>query len=255
MRWRAKPDGSCRSTSAPRSLPASRSARRGWSRSGLRPVPPELYDGWSEGVSPEARYSQRQSVTLAFLVALQLLPARQRVALLLRDVVGWQAQECAELLGITVAAVNSALQRARETIAARGGEEPLPPRSSDESALLSRYVRAWEGADINALVAVLHEDATLAMPPLPHWIAGSAAIGVSMQQMVFAPTGPGAFRCGPVFEANGQPSLAVYQRDAQSGEMRAAAVHLLALGDGAIVSMMAFLDPSLFPSFGLPATI
>jgi RNA polymerase sigma-70 factor, ECF subfamily len=214
----------------------------------LGPCPRELYE--TAEPSPEARVAARESVTLAFLVALQLLPAKQRVVLILRDVVGWEAAECAELLELSVAAVNSALQRARETLAARATKVSPTIDDADTSALLSRYVEAWELADVNALVALLHEDATLAMPPLPQWIAGASAIGASIGAMVFGPAGPGAFKLVRT-EANGQPALAAYQRDRDSGELRATALHVLELRQGRIDAITAFLDPSLFPAFGL----
>lgn len=221
----------------------------------LEPCPEDLYTATE--MSPEARYGERESVALAFLVALQVLPAKQRVVLILKDVVGWEATECAELLGLSVAAVNSALQRARETLASRSDAQraSVPPvDDARTSTLLSRYVEAWEKADTSALVALLHEDATLAMPPLAEWVAGAQAIGASIGSMVFGPGGEGAFRLVPT-EANGQPAFAAYQRDPGSGELRAAAVHVLEMEDGHVMSICAFLDPSLFVKFGLPSVL
>ncbi|HZS41483.1 MAG TPA: sigma-70 family RNA polymerase sigma factor [Polyangia bacterium] len=221
----------------------------------LEPCPASLYE--SAEPSPEARIGQRESVTLAFLVALQLLPARQRAVLILRDVLGWQASECGELLEISVAAVNSALQRARETLASRAPALRAEPRALDDAetrALLSRYVHAWERADVDALVALLHEDATLAMPPLAEWLAGAAAIRASIAAMVFAPAGPGAFRLLRT-EANGRPAFAAYQRDRASGELRAASLHVLDVRDGRIAAITAFLDPSLLAAFELPGRL
>src|SRR5262249_37132122 len=156
-----------------------------------------------------------ESVALAFLTALQLLPARQRAVLILRDVLGWEAAECAELLDDSVAAVNSALQRARATVAARAEKKhhaTLRAEGDQTASLLARYVRAWEEADVGALVALLHEDATLAMPPLPAWIRGAAAIGASIRSMVLPPEARGQLRFLPT-RANGLPALAAYQRD------------------------------------------
>jgi RNA polymerase sigma-70 factor (ECF subfamily) len=221
----------------------------------LEPCPEDLYAATE--MSPEARYGERESVALAFLVALQLLPAKQRVVLILRDVVGWEATECAELLGLSVAAVNSALQRARETLASRSEAQRASLPTIDDagtSTLLSRYVQAWELADTSALVALLREDATLAMPPFAEWVAGAEAIGASIGSMVFVPAGPGAFRLVPT-EANGQPAFAAYQRDPESGELRATAIHALEIEDGRVVSICAFLDPSLFVKFGLPSVL
>lgn len=220
----------------------------------LEPCPADLYQ--SNDPSPEARIGQRESVTLAFLVALQLLPAKQRVVLILRDVLGWQAAECAELLELTVAAVNSALQRAHETLASRAPDlrAAPPPIDSADTALLSRYVQAWELADVDALVALLHEDATLAMPPLPQWLLGAQAIGAAIQKMVFAPAGPGTFRLVKT-EANARPAFAAYQRDRESGELHLYALHILELKNARVTSMMAFLDPALMNEFGLPGVL
>jgi RNA polymerase sigma-70 factor, ECF subfamily len=218
----------------------------------LQPCPAEFYA--SAELSPAAHYDRRQSVALAFLVAIQLLPARQRAVLILHDVLGFQAAECAGFLDLTTAAVNSSLQRARGTLGAQERElSPAPPTSA-QSAVLERYVRAWESADVDALVALLLDDATLEMPPLPQWLRGAGAIGQSIGGMVFAAAGPGAFRLVPT-EANGQPAFAAYQLDRDCGEMWAMALHVLGLSDGRIASITAFLDPSLLPAFGLPATI
>jgi RNA polymerase sigma-70 factor (ECF subfamily) len=179
------------------------------------------------------------------------LPPKQRAVLILHDVLGFQASETADLLDVSVAAVNSALQRARTTLASRDGElRPAPP-TNDDSALLARYVQAWERADVDALVALLREDATLAMPPLTQWLVGAGAIGASLGSMVFAPAGPGALRLVPT-EANGQPAFGAYLRDRQTGEMRAMALHILDLREGHIASITAFLDSSLLGAFGLP---
>ena len=215
----------------------------------VEPCPADFYQ--SPEPSPHARYEMRQSVALGFLVAIQVLPARQRAALILRDVVGFQAEECAELLGLSAAAVNSALQRARTTLASRI-EERRPTRpTADDLAVLEQYVRAWERADVDALVAVLLKDATLAMPPLSQWLAGADAIGASIGSMVFAAAGPGGLRLVRS-EANGQPAFAAYQRNRDSGQMQAMALQVLELRDGRVASITAFLDPSLLQPFGLP---
>jgi RNA polymerase sigma-70 factor (ECF subfamily) len=222
----------------------------------LEPCPAELYADDDVGRSPEARYEQRESMTLAFLVALQLLPPKQRAVLILRDVLGWEASECATLLDLSVASVNSALQRARETLASKAAGERAAPRAPDleVTALLARYVEAWEHADVGRLVSLLHEDATLVMPPIPTWIAGARSIGDAIGAMVFGPAGAGAFRMVRT-EANGRPALATYQRDRETGELRASSIHVLEVHDGRITSIDAFLDGSLFPRFGLPATL
>jgi RNA polymerase sigma-70 factor (ECF subfamily) len=205
----------------------------------LEPAPSELAD---VAPSPEARVSQRESVALAFLVALQRLPPRQRAVLILRDVLGWQASECGELLELSVAAVNSALQRARETMARPGEKKPVLD-DKEKEMLLKRYVQAWEQSDVEALVSILHEDATLAMPPVAEWLQGARAIGASIQAMVFSESG--AFLLLPT-SANGLPAFAVYR------DGKPSAIHLIEIENGKICSVMAFLNPALFAVFGMP---
>lgn len=238
-------------------------------RPGEPPAPPRLEPIWIEpwledpadaaAISPEARYTLRESVTLAFLVALQLLPPRQRAVLLLREVLGWQARECADLLGLSVAAVNSALQRARETIDRRAPSlHDASPLVDDDrlAALLARYVAAWERSDVDALVSLLRDDAILAMPPLPQWVQGASAIRASIGGMVMVPESRGLFRLVPLSSrANGLPAFALYAREREADPVfRPKSIHLLEIVDGKIASLLAFLDVSLFPRLGLPAT-
>lgn len=141
----------------------------------LEPIPDDLTADPNE--NPEARYSSRESVTLAFLAALQALPPRQRAVLILCDVLDWRAGEAAQMLGMTTAAVNSALHRARVTSTRRYGGAGLgavhaQPPDETTHAILSRYVRAWESADVDGLVALIKGDATFAMPPTPSWYQG-----------------------------------------------------------------------------------
>lgn len=218
----------------------------------LEPCPASLYRAATP--PPDAQYEIRQSVALAFLVAIQLLPPRQRAALLLHYVLGFRASECAELLDLSTAAITSALQRARATLAARKQPARTASLTVEDSALLQRYVQAWEQADVEALVALLLSDATLSMPPLPQWISGAQAIGASILSMVFAPAGPGAFRL-ILTEANSQPAFVAYQLDRATGQMNAMSLHVLELRDGGIASITAFLDPTLLAPFGLPNTI
>jgi RNA polymerase sigma-70 factor, ECF subfamily len=220
-------------------------------------APPRLEPIWIEPW-PDADDDlvARESVALAFLVALQLLPPKQRAVLLLREVVGWQASECAELLGLTVPAVNSALQRARETVDRRApamNEVAVRVDDPDIAALLARYVAAWEKSDIDGLVALLRDDATLDMPPLPGWLRGPEAISASIGQMVFTPGSSGTLRMVPT-RANGLPAFAMYRRD-DAGAYQASSIHLIRIEDGRIAAMVAFIDPSLFAPFGLPATL
>jgi len=224
----------------------------------LSPCPDEIAD--ATPASPEARLGSRQAVALAFLTVLQSLPPRQRAVLLLRDVVGWEASECAEVLEMTVAAVNSALQRARATLAegqrpAAGGPGLDEPPSEATRAALARYLRAWEEADASALVEVLRDDARLAMPPYEMWFEGAAAIIASLRGMVLPPEAAGVFRLVPT-RASAAPAFAAFALDAGSGEYRASALHVLTFDEGGRISAIdAFLDPSLFPLFGLPAVL
>jgi RNA polymerase sigma-70 factor (ECF subfamily) len=222
----------------------------------IEPCPADVYRDAPE--SPEAAYSAKESVALAFLVALQLLPAKQRAVLILRDVLGWQASDCADLLELSVAAVNSALQRARETLQKRAPSlRDHPARAIDDAAtrtLLERYVRAWELADVPLLVSLLKEDAKLAMPPLPEWIEGKEAIGASIAGMVLGPDARGSFRL-VASEANGCIAFAAYQRKSDGEPFSALALHVLELEGDHIASITAFLDPRLFGAFGLAATL
>src|SRR5215467_12847803 len=146
----------------------------------LEPYPDSNLEGIAdEAPNPEARYTSREAVQLAFVAAIQALPPRQRAALLLCDVLGWAAAEAATLLGGSAASINSALQRARATLAKRDPDErpsvtPLPNPAQEK--LLGRYLQAWEGHDLDGFVALLKEDATYTMPPWRQWFAGRAAI-------------------------------------------------------------------------------
>jgi RNA polymerase sigma-70 factor (ECF subfamily) len=213
----------------------------------LEPCPEGMYVDLP--ASPEARYSSRESVTLAFLVALQALPARQRAVLILRDVVGWEAAECAELLDMSVFAVNSALQRARDTMAARAARN-APVDDAVPPALLARYVDAWQLADVGALVALLRDDATLAMPPMPTWLAGADAIGASLAAMVLPPAAAGRYCLVPIV-TSGRPGFAAYAVGSD-GMYHPSSIHVVDVRDGAIAAIHAFLDVRLFPRFGLP---
>src|SRR5262245_29899187 len=149
----------------------------------LQPYP----DALLEPLTPEREAERRETVGLAFVAAMQLLPARQRAALVLRDVLGWSAREAADVLGISVAAANSALQRARERVDRERREGTLarvhrPADESAERAVMRRFVEAWEAVDVERLTALLADDALMTMPPEPARFAGAAAIGG-----VFAP--------------------------------------------------------------------
>ena len=227
-------------------IPAPRD--EGW----IGPCPPSVYA--DDAPSPEARYTSRESVALAFLAALQLLTPKQRAMLLARDVLGMSAEECAEMLDSTVPSVNSALQRARETLEERAARwRPTPPDEETTRALLSRYVDAWQRADVTALTSLLREDATLSMPPFTIWLQGPAAIGASIRGMVLPPEARDTFRL-VVTEANGAPALAAYRKD-ENGVFAATAIHVLSIDGERIRDITAFLDPRLFSAFGLPPVL
>ena len=208
---------------------------------------------------PAAAVVAREGIRLAFVAALQYLSARQRAALIMRDVLDWPAAEAAELLGMTTTAVNSALRRARDQLAAAlpagtdaadvaGLAEPVDPA---RRALLDRYAAAIENADASALAGLLREDITLEMPPLLTWFAGRDTV-VSFVAANLLP-GPGQLRLVPV-TANGQPGFAVYERE-PDGTFRAHAIQVLTTADTGITGIVAFADASLFDRFALPARL
>ena len=218
----------------------------------LEPYPDDLIDEPEAG--PEAHYSQRESISLAFLAALQSLPPRQRAVLILCDVLDWRANETAALLEVTVSAVNSALHRARVTMQQRyhaRGRDAVPDASisDDLRSLLERYVQVWESADIDGLVDLLREDATLSMPPLPTWYAGREAIIMAAREMIFAGDARGRWLMRPV-RANRQPACAVYQRD-EAGVYHAFGISVLTVEQNQVTDIITFIDPELFQRFGL----
>ena len=223
----------------------------------LEPLPDELVD-LRVSANPEARYEARESVTLAFLSVLQYLPGRQRAVLILRDVLGYGAGEVATILDMTTVAVNSALQRARATmqqrLSGRAEQGSTATRDEQTASLLSRYVQAWEAPDANVLVALLREDATLSMPPIPAWYRGRADIGEFLTRYIFNDA-RARYRLLPT-RANGCPAFALYQ-DTGLGQYRPAALHVLTLASGQIAELDDFLvsDERLFVRFGLPALI
>jgi RNA polymerase sigma-70 factor (ECF subfamily) len=208
-----------------------------------------------EAPNPEARYSTRESVRLAFVAAIQELPPRQRAALLLSDVLGWTAAEAATLLGGTTASVNSALQRARETLSKRY-PQGLPPAaarpSAAQQALLGRYLRAWEGHDLDGFVSLLKEDAAVTMPPWLQWFIGREAVrnffAMAWKKMC------GGLRLKPT-AANGQPAFAVYEYSATESRWAAHAIHVLSFENEEISAVTLFLEPRLFEAFGLAPTL
>jgi len=224
----------------------------------LEPLPDNLID-LRPTVNPEAHYDNRESVTLAFLATLQTLPGRQRAALILRDVLGWKAKEVADLLETSVAAVNSAVNRARVSMKAYQADptpsENSPAEREQTAALLSRYVDAWQAADAAGLVALLREDALITMPPLPLWYQGRAAIRWFFETQLFAGDASRRFRLVAT-RANGSPAFATYQRG-DAGDYRLGALQVLTVRGDQIAEIHDFLaigNPP-FPGFDLPISI
>jgi RNA polymerase sigma-70 factor, ECF subfamily len=217
----------------------------------LQPLPDALVR--PESGDPASVAVSRTSIRLAVIAALQYLPARQRAVLILRDVLGWRAAEAAELLGMSRAAANSALQRARDQLQrhAPAEDEISEPDSAGDRALVDMYAAAIENADATAVAELLREDAVFEMPPLPAWFAGRARIQLFLQSHVLRK--PGAFTAIAT-AANGQPALAFYLRDAE-GVPQAHTVQVLTLRESQVARVTAFLDTDLFAAFGLPPAL
>jgi RNA polymerase sigma-70 factor (ECF subfamily) len=209
-----------------------------------------LQDGFA---APEARYEQREAVELAFIAALQHLPARQRAVLILREVLGFSAREVSATLETSVASVNSALQRARKAV-----HERLPERSQqatlrtlgDERVrdLVESYVDAWRRGDVDALRTLLAEDVTFSMPPWSSWWRGRETVAgfakTAVEVCAEARTVP--------TRANGQPAIAYYSVDDETGRWKASAIDVLTLDGTRIKEITGFVSPGLFAGFGLP---
>jgi RNA polymerase sigma-70 factor, ECF subfamily len=198
----------------------------------------------------ESEVEERESIGLAFVSILQLLPPRQRAALVLRDVLGWSAREVADLLGDSVPSVNSALQRARERLDTERAEgrlarEHAPASSQAEARVLRRFMHAWEAVDVNAIVELLRDDAIMTMPPEPMRFAGAEAIG-DFFRTVPADGELDRIRLAPT-RANGQPALAAYFDGEAYGVM------VFALEGEEVTSITGFARyPELYPELGLP---
>jgi RNA polymerase sigma-70 factor (ECF subfamily) len=211
----------------------------------LEPIPDALMFE-----TPETAVTAKQSVRLAVMTALQELPARQRAVLILRDVVQFSAAEVAELLETTPAAVNSSLQRARARLAevSPSEENAVEPDDAQRRELLDRYCAAFENADMAALTELLQADVKLEMPPLPLWFTGRDTVMRFLAARAF--TKAGDIMMVPT-AANAQPAVAEYRRSADD-VMRAHSIHVLTVGPAGIDGITVFLDPALFPAFGLP---
>jgi len=224
----------------------------------LEPFPDSILERIpDETPTPEARYSSDEAVELAFIATIQQLPPRQRATVLLCDVLGWAAVEVATLLGGSTASINSALQRARETLAKHYPENrpaaAIAP-DTEQLKLLGRYLTAWEGHDLDGFVTLLKEDATVTMPPWAQWYAGRADIRAFF---AWAWTTCHGLRLVPT-AANRQPAFAVYERNAADGTWAAHSIHVFTFDQNKISSVTLFLampGSRLFESFGLSRTL
>ncbi|MBE1610790.1 sigma-70 family RNA polymerase sigma factor [Actinopolymorpha pittospori] len=220
----------------------------------IQPVPDSLVIGPAEGGDPADLVARRETIRLAFVAALQHLPPRQRVVLILRDVLCWTAAETAGLLESTVASVNSALQRARSTMEGvdLAPADTFRPMGADQRRLLSRYCEAFEHYDVATLVSLLHEDATMSMPPFVWWLRGRADI---RRTLIAAGNPCEGARLLPCV-ANGAPAFAQYRPGGPDGRYMPFALLVLEVADGLITETTTCLDAErLFPLFGLPTGI
>jgi RNA polymerase sigma-70 factor, ECF subfamily len=223
----------------------------------VEPYPDESL-GLEDGLAgPEARYEQRESVELAFIAALQHLPARQRAVLILRDVLGFSAREVAGALETTPTGVDSALQRAHKAV-----DERLPERSQQAALrsldderlreIVDGFVDAWERADVDAVVAMLASDVAMTMPPLPTWYRGREAVAAFLEGWPLS--GDRRWRLVPV-RANAQPAFGHYVWDEGRETFTAHSITVITLDGERIAEITAFLDAELIPRFGLPIEI
>lgn len=217
---------------------------------------PESMMAWATGpADPAARYEARESVELAFVAALQHLPASQRAVLILREVLAFPAAEVAELLDTSVASVNSSMQRARANLDQRvtGPSQQVTCRElgdDGKKALLDAFVTAWERSDVPAILELLVEDARLSMPPLPAWFDGRESVGRFMTERMFATP----WRVVPT-TASGQLALACYQGTPGGSTYALGAVTVLTLRGDRVVELTSFLAPSVDARFGLPGEL
>jgi RNA polymerase sigma-70 factor (TIGR02960 family) len=221
----------------------------------LEPFPDALLEGAiAAPLGPEARYEQTESISLAFVTALQVLPPRQLAVVILRDVLGFHANEVADMLDSSVESIKSALKRARSSLEHRrpttdDREPPLACNSPSEDAIVARFVRAWESADLDALVALLTDDVFMSMPPMPFEYEGRDVVSRFCASI---------FRAGRRFDlvptrANGQPAFGAYLR-APNGISHGIGLYVLTLTGDRICALTRF-ENSVLPSFGLPRSL
>jgi RNA polymerase sigma-70 factor, ECF subfamily len=219
----------------------------------LQPIPDALLEiaDPSPLADPAMAVVRREHIELAFIAAVQYLPARQRAVLLLRDVLGMSAAETADILGTTPAAVNSALQRARSTLdSGLPASKAMVASAAEQADLVARYVHAWHTHDVPKLVALLREDAYLAMPPTPSWYRGRDDIGIYLRRLFASPWGRDLRLV--LTAANRQPALAVYAPAADGNDYQAFAIKVMTVRGGLVAAIAGFVRPSLFGRFGLP---
>jgi len=223
-------------------MPLPTRSREHW----VEPIPDAMALPPDDAHTPEEKAILKESIRLAFVAALQYLPPRQRAVLLLTQVLNWSAAETAEALDMSVAAVNSALQRARATLDTRNPAVVPRALNEEQQQLVARYVEAFEKYDIDALTKLLHEEATLSMPPYELWLQGHESIA---RWLLTYGIGCAGSRMVPVEACGGTPAFAQYK---QNGAEPWALV-MLEVGDDRITGMTSYLDvETLFPRFGLP---
>ena len=221
----------------------------------LEPYPDDLLPAAED--NPEGHFSARESITLAFVAALHLLPPRQRAVLILRDVLDWQASEVADLLDMSVPGVKSALHRARATLSTHDlVTDEVTAHILDEAAQnqLEDYVRAWEAADINTLLSLLKENATFSMPPIPSWYRGRDTIRALVSRTVFSGEAQGRWRLLPT-RANRQLAFGLYQCNEARSLYSAYGIQVLTFNGGLIADITTFRNPALFSYFKLPPSL
>lgn len=221
----------------------------------LQPYPDSGLADTSEG--PEENLLIRERISLAFCAALQLLPPRQRAVLILTDVLDWRTAEAAEALGMSVPAAESALHRARVTLAAQRqpGHQQLASDAGGVQALLDRYLKAWEADDVDDLVALLRDGASLTMPPFPSWYQGREAVRTILSLHPFGLGRRAGWRLSPT-RANGQPAFALYRADEAGGPFRAFGLMVLSVAESpegpSVSALTIYKDPGLVLRFSLP---
>ena len=226
-------------------------------KAALEPIP----EAWLGALAPEveAAYAARESVRLAFMAALQVLPPRQRAVVILRDVLEMSALESAEALGISIPSVNSALLRARSSLEkssqlGSGSGVTAQVQDEDVSVLLDQYVRAWEAADVPRLIELFSQDIAFTMPPATVWFKGMQKIRTLLTDVLFGGGARDLWRLLPT-RANGQPAFGLYVLNPEDGSYHPYAIQVLTVRAGRIAEATNFLYPSYFSRFGLPEKI